>query len=90
MADVSDDLTDVQKDKINSLAENIDFADVDEYREALVNIKEGYFSTATTTSNASRTVDQEESELTEGNPPQQSASPQMQHYMNVIGRTTKY
>jgi hypothetical protein len=84
IADLADDLTDVEIEKMKGLAENIDFSDDDQFREALVTIKEGYFSRKTS---SKPTVDPTENELTET--ALHSVSPQMSSYLKVIGRNVK-
>jgi len=84
IADLADDLTDVEVEKMKGLAENIDFSDNDQFREALVTIREGYFSRKTS---STPTVDQTENEITET--VLNSVSPQMANYLKVIGKNVK-
>ena len=82
---MSDELTDIESEKLKGLSEGVSFEDVDQYKQALGTIKENYFPR---TSQGKAVVIDEESEvsqdeITEGSQP----NAQMSRYVNVIGRT---
>jgi hypothetical protein len=84
-ADVAEGLALSQKDKLASLAENVEFDSESDYREKLVTLRESYFpSNAGTqrevTENLSESVDYPET-------PQISGI--MERYLSVLSRTTK-
>ena len=84
-ADVTEGLALSQKDKLASLAENVEFDSESDYREKLVTLRESYFpSNAGTqrevTENLSESVEYSET-------PQVSGI--MESYLSVLSRTTK-
>jgi len=84
-ADVAEGLALSQKDKLASLAENVEFDSESDYREKLVTLRESYFpSNAGTqrevTENLSESVEYSET-------PQVSGI--MESYLSVLSRTTK-
>jgi hypothetical protein len=84
-ADVAEGLALSQKDKLASLAENVEFDSESDYREKLVTLRESYFpSNAGTqrevTENLSESVEYPET-------PQVSGA--MESYLSVLSRTTK-
>jgi len=86
-ADVAEGLALSQKDKLASLAENVEFDSEANYREKLVTLRESYFpSNAGTqrdvTENLSEEVSNNESELT-------SVSPVMEAYLQTLSRVAK-
>jgi hypothetical protein len=87
-ADVSEGLALSQKDKLASLAENVEFDSEENYREKLVTLRESYFSTrpAGTQRDDSETLSEEvsyDSDLTE------SVSPMMGAYLQTLSRVSK-
>ena len=86
-ADVAEGLADTQKEKLATLAENVEFESEKDYREKLVTLKESYFPSKTsapksTSENLSEEVSTEEviSEET---------TPRMQAYLDVLSRAAK-
>ena len=88
LADVAEGLALSQKDKLASLAENVEFESESDYREKLVTLRESYFpSTSTqrsTTENLSEEVTSEETESLN-----ESVSPVMASYLNVLSRSSR-
>ena len=87
LADVSEGLAISQKDKLASLAENVEFDSEDTYREKLVALKESYFP-----ANASAQRDESET-ISEDTDVQEtlseSVSPRMEAYLQTLGRVAK-
>jgi len=85
LADVSEGLAVSQKDKLNSLAENVEFDSEDKYREKLETLRESYFPT-----NPGTPKDKPEN-LSEGtaSEPQKQVSSSMEAYMQSFGRMSK-
>ena len=83
----ADGLTDIQSEKLRSLAENVDFEDESQFREQIGTIKESYFSSNEGQKKTPK-VDLVDSEIVEedGN---QSVSPRMAAYTNVIRKTVE-
>ena len=84
LADVSEGLAVSQKEKLASLAENVEFDSEETYREKLVKLMESYFPTNPSTQrNNSETI----SEGTEA--PQAAPSGLMESYLQTLGRVSK-
>ena len=86
-ADVAEGLALSQKDKLASLAENVEFDSEANYREKLVTLRESYFPTNTGTQrddseNLSEEAFNDGSELT-------SVSPIMEAYLQTLSRVAK-
>ena len=86
-ADVAEGLALSQKDKLASLAENVEFDSEADYREKLVTLRESYFPTnagtqRSTTENLSEEVSSDET-ITE------SVSPMMAAYLETLSRASK-
>ena len=86
-ADVAEGLALSQKDKLASLAENVEFDSEANYREKLVTLRESYFPTNTGTQrddseNLSEEASHEGTELT-------SVSPIMEAYLQTLSRVAK-
>ncbi len=86
-AEVTEGLALSQKDKLASLAENVEFDGEDNYREKLVTLRESYFPTNTGTQrdiseNLSEGVSHEETEQT-------SVSSVMEAYLQTLSRVAK-
>lgn len=84
-ADVAEGLALSQKDKLASLAENVEFDGEENYREKLVTLRESYFpKNAGTqrdyTENLSEEVSYEET---------QAVSPMMEAYLQTLSRVAK-
>ncbi len=83
-ADVTEGLALSQKDKLASLAENVEFDSEENYREKLVTLRESYFpSNAGTQRNNSETI----SEGIEGS--HQPVSGLMESYLQTLNRVSK-
>ena len=85
LADVSEGLAVSQKDKLHSLAENVEFDSEDKYREKLETLRESYFP-----ANPGTPKDKPEN-LSEGtaSEPQRQVSSSMEAYMQSFGRMSK-
>jgi hypothetical protein len=84
-ADVSEGLALSQKDKLASLAENVEFDSESDYREKLVTLRESYFPSNAGTQ---REVTENLSESVEY-PQTPQVSGIMESYLSVLSRTTK-
>ena len=86
-ADVAEGLALSQKDKLASLAENVEFESEESYREKLVTLRESYFPTRTagTQRDVSENLSEEVSH--EGVAP--TVSPSMERYLQTLGRVSK-
>jgi hypothetical protein len=85
LADVSEGLAVSQKDKLASLAENVEFDGEQSYREKLVTLREAYFSSNTgVQENKSETIS-EETDVTS----QQEVSTMMESYLQTLNRVSK-
>ena len=85
LADVSEGLALSQKEKLASLASNVEFESETDYREKLVKLKESYFPTKSSAPSAhSETI----SEGTQVDSPQQVSSA-MEAYMQTLSRVAK-
>ena len=85
LADVSEGLALSQKEKLASLASNVEFERETDYREKLVKLKESYFPSKTSAPSAhSETI----SEGTQVDSPRQVSSA-MEAYMQTLGRVAK-
>ena len=86
-ADVAEGLALSQKDKLSSLAENVEFEGEANYREKLVTLRESYFPTRST----SAQVDDSEtlSESTDIQNQQPMVTGRMEAYLQTLGRVAK-
>jgi len=87
LADVSEGLALSQKEKLASLASNVEFESETDYREKLVTLKESYFPSKTsapksTSENLSEEVSTEEV-ISE------DVTPRMQAYLDILSRAAK-
>jgi hypothetical protein len=84
-ADISEGLALSQKDKLASLAENVEFDGEENYREKLVTLRESYFpSNAGTQKSTSENLSEEVSYAEET-----QVSPMMEAYLQTLGRVAK-
>ena len=86
-ADVAEGLADTQKEKLATLAENVEFESETDYREKLVNLKESYFPSKpsapkSTSENLSEEVSTDEVAS-------QDVNPTMQAYLGMLSRSAK-
>jgi hypothetical protein len=86
ISEVSEGLALSQKDKLASLAENVEFDSEDNFREKLVTIREAYFSNKTVTPRS--TQDYLVEDVTE-NVPYSTPSGTMGIYLNALERVSK-
>ena len=85
VSELSDELTDIEAEKLKGLSEGVSFEDVDQYKQALGTIKENYFPR---TAQSGAVVIDEETEVSEnGIVDQTPTNATMSAYVNVIGRT---
>ena len=85
LGELSDELTDIESEKLKSLSEGVGFEDSDQYKQALGTIKENYFPR--TTQGKSVDIDEESEVSEEGVVNEKPRNTQMQGYIDVIGRT---
>ena len=83
-AEVSEGLALTQKEKLASLAENVEFDSEETYREKLVTLRNSYFSESATS--AQREVAEEVETVEESTA---SVSPLMESYLSVLSRASK-
>jgi hypothetical protein len=85
LADVSEGLAVSQKDKLASLAENVEFDGEQSYREKLVTLREAYFSSnAGVQENKSETISEETEVTSHG-----EVSTMMESYLQTLNRVSK-
>jgi len=87
LADVAEGLADTQKEKLATLAENVEFESEADYREKLGTLKESYFPSKTsapksTSENLSEEVSTDEA-------PSVEVAPRMQAYLDILSRAAK-
>ena len=86
-ADVAEGLALSQKDKLASLAENVEFESEADYREKLVTLRESYFPSNTGAQrSATETISEE---VQTGEMIQESHSPMMNAYLQTLARASK-
>jgi len=85
-AEVAEGLALSQKDKLASLAENVEFDGEENYREKLVTLRESYFPTNTS---AQRDVTENLSEEVSYEGTESSVSPIMEAYLQTLSRVAK-
>jgi len=86
-ADVAEGLADTQKEKLATLAENVEFESETDYREKLGTLKESYFpSKASAPKNTSENLSEE---VSTDEVIQEDTSPRMQAYLDVLSRAVK-
>ena len=86
-ADVAEGLADTQKEKLATLAENVEFESETDYREKLGTLKESYFPSKTsapksTSENLSEEVSTDEVASVD-------VAPRMQAYLDILSRAAK-
>jgi len=86
-ADVTEGLAISQKDKLASLAENVEFDGEANYREKLVTLRESYFPTRT--AGTHREVSENLSEEVSYGGESPEVSPSMERYLQTLGRVSK-
>ncbi len=94
-ADVAEGLALSQKDKLASLAENVEFDSEANYREKLVTLRESYFPYGkyayfpSKNTSAQRDVSENLSEEANYSGEAQTVSPSMERYLQTLGRVSK-
>ena len=88
-ADVAEGLALSQKDKLASLAENVEFESEADYREKLVTLKNSYFSANTGTQRSISENLSEEVTTSEKEDLNESVSPRMAAYLDTLARASK-
>jgi hypothetical protein len=86
-ADVAEGLALSQKDKLASLAENVEFESEADYREKLVTLRESYFPSNTGAQRSETETISEEVQT--GESIQESYSPMMSAYLQTLARASK-
>ena len=86
-ADVAEGLADTQKEKLATLAENVEFESESDYREKLGTLKESYFPTKTSTPKS--TSENLSEEVSTDEVATQDYAPAMQAYLNTLSRSAK-
>ncbi len=87
-ADVAEGLADTQKEKLATLAENVEFESETDYREKLGTLKESYFPSKTVSAPKSTSENLSEEVSTDEVAPQEYA-PAMQAYLDTLSRAAK-
>ena len=87
-ADVTEGLADTQKEKLATLAENVEFESESDYREKLGTLKESYFPTKSTSTPKSTSENLSE-EVSTDEVASQEVNPQMQAYLGMLSRAAK-
>lgn len=85
-ADVAEGLALSQKDKLASLAENVEFDSEDKYREKLVTLRESYFPTK---SSAQEIVSENLTESADIYEATEEVTPRMAAYLTALGKVSK-
>ncbi len=85
--DVTEGLALSQKDKLASLAENVEFDSEENYREKLVTLRESYFPTRN--AGTQRDVSENLSEEVSYDGMTPSVTPTMERYLQTLGRVSK-
>jgi len=85
---VAEGLADTQKEKLASLAENIEFESETDYREKLETLKESYFPTKSTSAPKSTSENLSE-EVSTDEVISEEVNPTMQAYLNTLSRAAK-
>jgi len=86
-AAVSEGLADTQKEKLATLAENVEFESETDYREKLETLKESYFPSKT--SAPKNTSENLSEEVSTDEAPSVDVAPRMQAYLDVLSRAVK-
>ena len=86
-ADVAEGLADTQKEKLASLAENVEFESDADYQEKLVQLKESYFPSKTSTPKS--TSENLSEEVSTDEVAAQDVNPTMQAYLETLSRSAK-
>jgi hypothetical protein len=85
-AEVAEGLADTQKDKLATLAENVEFESDSDYREKLVTLKKSYFPESSSTPSTSENLSEE---VSTDEVISEEVSPMMQAYLDTLSRAAK-
>ena len=87
-SDVSEGLALSQKEKLASLAENVEYDSEESYREKLVTLRESYFSSKATSAqrDTAETISESADQATAT---EQKVTPMMESYMTILSRMNK-
>ena len=85
-AEVAEGLADTQKDKLATLAENVEFESDSDYREKLVTLKKSYFPESSSTPSTSENLSEE---VSTDEVISEEVSPMMQAYLQTLSRAAK-
>jgi len=80
-----EDLTESQREKLNSLSEGVDFKDAEDFAEKISEIKEAYFPTEKETI-AEETVVEEGTGSFEDETSEKTYSPEMNQYLKAVSK----
>ena len=86
-ASVAEGLADTQKEKLATLAENVEFESDTDYREKLETLKESYFPSKSSAPKS--TSENLSEEVSTDEVIQEDTSPRMQAYLDVLSRAVK-
>ena len=86
-AAVAEGLADTQKEKLATLAENVEFESEANYREKLETLKESYFPSKTSTPKS--TSENLSEEVSTDEAPSEDVAPRMQAYLDILSRAVK-
>jgi len=86
-ASVSEGLADTQKEKLATLAENVEFESETDYREKLETLKESYFPSKTSAPKS--TSENLSEEVSTDEVPSEDVAPRMQAYLDILSRAAK-
>ena len=86
LATVSEGLADTQKEKLASLAENVEFESEADYREKLTTLRSSYFPESASTPSTSENISEE---VSTNEVISEEVSPMMQAYLNTLSRAAK-
>ena len=84
---VAEGLADTQKEKLATLAENVEFESETDYREKLVTLKESYFPSKSSAPKS--TSENLSEEVSTDEVISEETTPRMQAYLNVLSRAAK-
>ena len=86
-ASVAEGLADTQKEKLATLAENVEFESETDYREKLETLKESYFPTKTSAPKS--TSENLSEEVSTDEVISEETTPRMQAYLDILSRAAK-
>ena len=87
LADVAEGLADTQKEKLATLADNVEFESETDYREKLGTLKESYFPSKTSAPKS--TSENLSEEVSTDEVISEEVAPRMQAYLDILSRAAK-